>query len=222
MSVTSITKPTGGTFDWGKASLGDLQAAIPLLYPSLPLDPATINEAGLIQLVLSKAKGQSLAELQAEVAQHQEKVKNALGADVLALTFPEGVQDILSRLGTTIVVAEKYTNDMQIKAYQYVAARLKTAKLTVSEAALLPIKDVQRKGTVKFEVIPFSLDEENAAPLDVRNFLKALLTVDPATKFGRTGGKRPCVRYMCPTLMPGRTMFVMISEEYAIVQPPEA
>jgi hypothetical protein len=213
---TTIVKPGTGSYDWSKATGEDLKAALPLLYPGLPLDPTTINKAGLIGLVSAKARGLSLAELQAEHEAKQKETLLSLGADVLALTFPEGIQDVLNRLGTTVNVSEKYTSADQIKAYQLVARRIKTAKCTVAEAQAMPIKEVQRKGTVKFDVTAFFLDDADAAPLDVRNFVKALLTIDPATRFGLSPGKRPCVRYQCPTIMPGRTSFVMISEEYAI------
>lgn len=209
-------------FNWKDATHEQLTEAFGLLYPDLGVEfAAQTKKDGLIVLVTRAAKGRDLATIRADYEKMKKERLSYVDPGVQALSFPDGLQDILDRLGTRTNLAEKYADPaIEWKAYREVDARLKRLKISLAAAKAMPIKP-RGAAAVGFSVIGFAIDDDAYADEGTLKVLAALQELDEKMMFGRGKGKRPVVKIKLPNVTGDRVLSILLDEEYELVDADE-
>lgn len=201
--MTPVAAKSNDTaYDFRNATPEELQEAFRLLYPNI--DPSYVKKDGMIQMVNEKAEGKTLADLKDEQAQREKRLLETVPDDILELSFPDGLQDVLDRVGTRTTVADKFGDDdpdkePEFRAYRYVYHRLQRAKVTLAEALKMEKKARgTRTGGTYFKGIsisvPDDLHDESRFPNYIAEPILAMVEEFPNSKVVVSGTKRLYVK----------------------------
>jgi len=204
---------------WAKVEDEKLNRVFRIFYPDV--DPAVINltKQQIAKMVEKQAGKKTPDEIISDHDKRQAKRADALPAEYTQLKFPEDIQDVLNRVGTRVVVSEKYpdTTEGRIKAVVDLKARLYRLKLTLAQAKAMPIKEkITRTPSQRFDVVEFALDDPNAVPDGARQVISAVIGLDKDAKYGKRKGAKAGVLIRLPNLLGKFNIILNLGTEYAV------
>jgi hypothetical protein len=205
--------------NWAKIEDAQLADVFAIFYPDIDATVIKLSKAQMAAMVEKQAGKKTAEEIIEDHANKQKKRAEALPAEYVALSYPDGIQDVLNRVGTRIVVAEKYpdTTEGRIKAVSDLKARLHRLNLTLEQAQAQPIKEkATRAPSQRFDVVPFDLTDTNAVPTGYVTIINALAALDTGIKFGKRKGAKAGILIRLPELTGKFNHVLNLPPEYAI------
>ena len=203
MAKAKIVEAPPVGFNWADATQDQLVAAFKILYSTI--NPAFINEDGMRQMVVSKAKGKTPQEVSAISAERVANKRKRLPEEILALSYEE-ICDVLRRLNVRIDISERFPQGSPIewKAYRMLEQKLKIKGCTLDEAKVMQPKASDAgqwrvlDGVCDLNdfSIPFGVTPE------VAQLVTNLIGLDPTnSRFGRAKTKKAQILVLVPGIM---------------------
>ena len=201
-------------FNWSMATEADVDMVFDILLPGF--DKEDFSPKGLMKRVSKKARGRSPEEIVQSYKDKIAKKKQDIPEEYLALEIAE-VQDLLERLGSTINIAERYTETDQWKAYRLLAGKAKKQGLTIDAIRQMERKTAGRRGRFSLIVTPLTNTTAPAGyPEVVSTFLQRLAEADPKAEIGRSQSARPMAVAKLPGLLGHNVLYISLGKEFKL------